>query len=73
MKLSDASFYVLNGEVNDLFFTIGKDREFEKIMRVTPGFEKAPKTPEDRGCVYCLYYDYKTKKCSLMKCAVFEN
>ncbi len=55
-----------------MLFTEGKDREYERIMQVQPGFNRSVLTKEERECKYCLYYDTKKRKCSLEKCVVFE-
>jgi len=57
-----------------LLFTTGKDREYERLMKDTPGFDRRPvQTMKERDCVHCLYYDETLRKCSLEKCAVFED
>ena len=57
-----------------MLFTVGKDREYERIMKETPGFDRRLiRTMKERDCEHCLYYDDQTRKCSLEKCAVFED
>jgi hypothetical protein len=60
--------------VGTLLFTAGKDREYERMMKENPGFDHRPiRTMKERDCKHCLYYDETLHKCSLEKCAVFED
>jgi len=57
-----------------VLFTVGKDLEYERMMQETPGFYRRPVTTmKERDCKHCLYYDEKSRKCSLKKCVVFED
>ena len=56
-----------------MLFMVGKDREYERLMQVQPGFDRPVLTEKERECKYCLYYDESKRKCSLEKCAVFED
>ncbi len=57
-----------------MLFTVGKDLEYERLMRIPPGFDKRlVRTMKERDCEHCLYYDTQTRVCSLKKCAVFED
>jgi hypothetical protein len=57
-----------------MLFTVGKDLEYERLMRIPPGFDKRHvRTIKERDCENCLYYDEQSRKCSLEKCAVFED
>lgn len=57
-----------------MLFTLGKDREYELMMREKPGFDHRPvKTMKERDCKHCLYYDESSRKCSLEKCLIFDD
>ncbi len=57
-----------------MLFMVGKDREYERLMKQIPGFDRSPiRTMKERDCKHCLYYDEQLRKCSLEKCAVFED
>lgn len=57
-----------------MLFTTGKDRKYERLMCESPGFDRRPiRTMKERDCKHCLYYDETLRKCSLEKCAVFED
>lgn len=57
-----------------MFFTVGKRREFERMMQETPSFDRlSVKTMKERDCKHCLYYDESNRKCSREKCVVFED
>lgn len=50
-----------------MYFTEGKDREYERMMRQIPGFDREG---GDGDCPYCLHYHEKKKKCRLKRCAI---
>lgn len=61
-----------------MLFTEGKDREYEHMMMEKPGFKRTKRdlffpTAKQRDCPHCLYFADKEKKCSLAKCAVFND
>jgi hypothetical protein len=57
-----------------MLFTEGKDQVFERMMQERPSFgRRLDKTPKERDCPHCLYYDNKMKKCSLDRCIVFRD
>ena len=57
-----------------MYFTKGKLIEYERMMKEKPGFDHRPaKTMEERDCKNCLHFDGQLGKCSLEKCAVFED
>ena len=57
-----------------MLFMVGKDREYERLMKQTPGFDRKPvRTMKERDCEHCLYYDEQSRKCSQKKCVVFED
>lgn len=57
-----------------MLFTVGKDCEYERMMKETPGFDRRLiSTMKERDCEHCLYYDDQTRKCRHEKCAVFKD
>jgi len=57
-----------------VLFMVGKDREYEYLMKQIPGFDRKPdRTMKERDCKHCLYYDESNRKCSLEKCVAFED
>jgi len=57
-----------------LLFMVGKDREYERLMKQMPGFDRKPvRTMKERDCEHCLYYDEQNRRCSHKKCVVFED
>lgn len=51
-----------------MYFTEGEDREYERMMKQIPGFDREE---EERNCPYCRYYKKKRKKCRLKRCVVY--
>lgn len=50
-----------------MYFTEGKYREYERMMKQIPGFDREEKK---RDCPSCLYYNKKAKKCRLKRCVI---
>ncbi len=70
----ESFFYVLGREVSPLIFTEGKHRFFERLMQGKPNFDQRPiRTPKERDCKHCLYYNERKKKCTQNKCIVFDD
>lgn len=57
-----------------MFFTEGEDLEYERMMRETPGHNRRIiKTPKERDCPHCFYYDKRLKGCPFDYCPVFAD
>ena len=61
-----------------MFFTEGKDREYERMMREVPKHHREPLKKQiasegNQDCPYCLYYTTKGKRCKYNKCIVFSE
>ncbi len=66
-----------------MLFTEGKRRIFENMMKEIPKTTKNGELKEsndlselaikERGCLYCLHFDSRRKKCDQKKCVVFDT
>lgn len=57
-----------------MYFTEGKDLEYEKMMREMPGFNRGEIKPKEKvQCPSCLYYNKKKKKCPHKACLIPED
>lgn len=56
------------------YFTVGRDRYYERMMRETPHQGHDPDSPPvNRNCRDCLYYNNKKRRCGEKKCVVFDD
>ena len=57
-----------------MIFTEGNHRFFERLMQEKPNFDQHPtRTPKERDCKRCEYYDERKKKCTQSKCIVLDD
>jgi hypothetical protein len=57
-----------------MYFTEGKDLEYEKMMREIPGFNRGKIKPkEERQCADCFYHNKSKKKCPENVCILPED